>query len=97
MAKPKPHETHRQCKLRAGSTITYSWIPSKYAVKGEYLALKNDEGTWENGWLVEEVWGERKSIDVLAHEEAYKKQRERTDGYREKDGEGGTTWSRPTG
>ena len=98
MPKPKPADTHKQCKLRrVNGTITHSWIPSKFAVKGKYLKLKNDDGEWENGWCVEEVWGTRKSIDVLKDAEGYKKQRERTDGYREADEDGGTTWSRPTG
>jgi hypothetical protein len=86
MAKPKPHETHRQCKLRKGNRITYSWIPSKYATRGKYLELKDDDGQWENGWQVDEVWGERKSIDVIKNADGYKKQRKRTDSYRDEDG-----------
>lgn len=86
MAKPKPDEMHVQCKLRRGTLTTVSWIPSRYAKKGTYLKLKDDDGVWENGWEVIETWGKEKSTDVLARAEFHKTHRDGTDRYRDDDG-----------
>lgn len=44
----------KQCKLLKGNIQTTAWIPEKFAVKGNYVKLKQD-GEWVNGWLVKEV------------------------------------------
>ena len=93
MAKPKPHEKHRQCKLRKGARVTYSWLPAKYATAGSYVELKDADGVWENGWLVEETWAEHPSRDVLARSNLWKDHRKGTDAYR--DGDDG--WETPHG
>ena len=43
---------YRQCVLEKENMTTVSWIPEKYAEKGKYLKLKNENGEWENGWVV---------------------------------------------
>jgi hypothetical protein len=86
VSKPKPHDMHAQCKLRRGQAVTYSWLPEKYAKKGKVLGLKNDDGEWEEGWVVDEVWAKRRSTDVLAMSEFYKTHRDGTDRYRDGDG-----------
>jgi len=48
---PKP-ETHTQCSLiRKGSELI-SWIPSKVAVRGATVRLKEEDGSWSEGWVV---------------------------------------------
>lgn len=42
-----------------------AWIPSKYAVKGKVLRLKDEDGEWEPGWKVCSVYGEEKDGDRL--------------------------------
>jgi len=33
------------------------WIPEKFAKEGGVIKLKNGDGTWSDGWIVDEVWG----------------------------------------
>ena len=48
-----------QCFLerKAGNTSfeTVSNIPENYAVVGNVLKLKNEDGTWTDGWIVRSV------------------------------------------
>lgn len=85
MAKPKHHEKHCQCKLRRGNQILHSWIPAKYAQINRSLGLKDEEGNWEEGWVVEKIWDEQRSLDVLARADLWKHHREGTDAYRDGD------------
>jgi hypothetical protein len=48
---------YRQCLLKKGTLVTTSWIPEKFAVLGKVLKLKDDDGSWDNGWVVEAVYG----------------------------------------
>jgi len=82
MSKPKKTEQHKQCKLRKGSRITHSWIPAKYAVVGKTIGLKDEKGNWEEGWIVDEVWGTARSLDVLGRADLWKKHRDGTDARR---------------
>jgi hypothetical protein len=48
---------YRQCLLRKqcgehGIVETTSWIPEPFCVKGKVLKLKDEDGSWENGWKV---------------------------------------------
>ena len=38
----------RQCRLRKYNRYQIAWIPAKFAVKGKYIRLHDDDG-----WLVE--------------------------------------------
>ena len=40
----------KQCKMTKGTLCQTAWIPSKFAVVGKYLRIKDDDG-----WKVEEV------------------------------------------
>lgn len=55
-------KTYQQCQLLKkhshGTSIQVSYIPTKYARKGDTLKIKKDDGEWENGWVVEEVFGD---------------------------------------
>lgn len=46
------HTTHTQCELQQGSTKQTSWIPTGKAVVGKVIRLKEEDGTWTEGWEV---------------------------------------------
>lgn len=69
----------RQCSLSRGVVKTIAWLPERYAVKGNYVEIKQN-GKWVNGWLVEVV-----SDISMTYEEVnergrdYKRQRSASD------------------
>lgn len=48
---------YRQCRLvrktPTGTMTQVSWMPEPYCVKDKVLKLKLDDGSWENGWVVQ--------------------------------------------
>ena len=48
---------YRRCELTKrvpdGVLIQQSWIPSKFAVVGRIVGLKNGAGEWEEDWRVD--------------------------------------------
>lgn len=70
--------TYRQCILEKGNVSTTSWIPSKFAIKGKFIKLK-DNGKWVNGWEVIEVGTEMAEKTVIERSRDYLKQREASD------------------
>lgn len=46
------HETHTQCELQRDSTKQTAWIPTGKAIVGKVTRLKEEDGTWTDGWLV---------------------------------------------
>jgi len=74
---------YRQCVLTrktssGGKIKEVTWVPLKYAKKGNYLELKK-EGKWVNGWLVESAGEAVSSQKVEAMQYEYKKHRKTTD------------------
>lgn len=65
-------QQYTQCKLERGNVSQTVWIPTEYAVVGKYIQIKdldiekdtiqwrgktlNRLDTWENGWLVKEIY-----------------------------------------
>ncbi len=71
--------THSQCLLNRIGAQQVSWIPTKFAVQGRYVKLK-DEGEWTDGWRVERVFGGAVPSEVIAaNERNYKSHRKATD------------------
>ena len=69
----------KQCKLRKGETHTTAWLPEKFAVKGNYVKLKQN-GEWIDGWLVLEVSNVAMPYEeVRERGEDYKRQRKASD------------------
>ena len=58
---------YKQCTLRRGTVQQVAWIPSKFAVVGKFLRVRD-----ENGWQVTEVGGELDEKYVLAHRDDYR-------------------------
>jgi len=64
--------TYTQCRLQKANIIDVVWIPSRFAKKGNFVAIKKD-GEWEDGWEVKEVGSYRKpSKYVLGLTQEYK-------------------------
>ncbi len=60
---------YRQCKLvkdlKNGATAHQtSYIPEPFCKVGRVLKLREEDGTWDNGWVVEEA-----SSRKMAHDE----------------------------
>ncbi len=53
MAKPV---FYRQCRLvkrlEVGELVLVSWLPEPYASTGRPVKLRDDDGAWDDGWVV---------------------------------------------
>lgn len=44
---------YRQCRLEnKDGRQTISWLPEKFSKQDQIIKLKNDDGSWDNGWKV---------------------------------------------
>ena len=51
----------QQCSLRkatseTSSHVLVSFLPKRFARRGQAVRLRGDDGVWDAGWTVEEVW-----------------------------------------
>lgn len=60
---------YRQChmakKHEQGEWRQTSWIPEKFAAVGKVLKLKDSDGQWDDGWIVQTVSQTRLADDML--------------------------------
>jgi hypothetical protein len=71
---------HVQCKLRrAPDWFQTAWIPEKHAMKGNVIGIKNENGHWEEGWEVIEVYDKLDSDYVMERERDFKRTRKASD------------------
>jgi hypothetical protein len=56
-----------------------AWIPSDIAVVGNTVRLKNDDGTWEEDWIVEDTFNTQDWKTVAERSQDYKKTRKASD------------------
>ena len=79
---PKP-ETHTQCKLHrhlpGGTLELTSWIPTKIATKGATVRLKEEDGTWTEGWLVIATYATMPSDELNERSRDYTRTRKTSD------------------
>ena len=69
-----------QCKLRKDNSETVSWIPEKHAFQNHIVKLKQDDGTWDDGWKVVDVWSVALEESVMnKRSRDHTKQREASD------------------
>ena len=79
--------THCQCVLEklvhchAGGSYSKqtAWLPKRYAVIGEFLELKDDDGNWTDGWQVTAVGVTKETEEVVERSADYRKTRRATD------------------
>jgi hypothetical protein len=65
---------YRQCRLKKdlknGSTShQVSYIPEPFCTVGRVLKLRNEDGVWDNGWVVTEASSNRISEPPDIHKE----------------------------
>jgi len=75
---------YRQCLLvqpRARAVVHYTtWLPEIYAVPGEVVRLRQEDGSWGDGWRVESVGPWTLPEEVMRKaERAHLKQRRASD------------------
>jgi len=59
--------------------VDTAWIPEACAKVGKYIKIKRENGSWDDGWEVVEVYS-KKSIEYLdSKERDYLKQRNASD------------------
>jgi hypothetical protein len=80
---------YKQVKLQRLAEQQYAWIPENLAHLGRPLKLKNDDNTWDDGWIVVEVGVQQSEEYVLKHERDYRTSRNATDAVRDSNG----TWT----
>ena len=60
---------YRQCRLikrtLVGQLIQLSWIPEPHATVGKMVRLREEDGSWNDGWLVSEAGTHRLTGDQL--------------------------------
>jgi len=58
---------------------TVCWIPSEFAQRYRVLKLKEDNGEWNDGWMVEHSYTTHNEEFVRFHERDFTRQREASD------------------
>ena len=60
---------YKQCILSKptpkGKLMEVAWIPVEFAKKGKILKLKQEDGEWTDGWIVEDVGSTLNPIEVI--------------------------------
>ena len=60
---------YRQCHLvrptKTGKMEQTSYIPEPYCVLGKVLKLRDENGEWENGWIVERASNHKRLDEEL--------------------------------
>lgn len=75
----KKNETYTQCMLTKNSKVDVAWIPTKFANKGNFIKLKQEDNSWDDGWLVEETYTKQEAQYLIEHERDYKNTRKVSD------------------
>lgn len=71
-------DNHTQCLLKRGNERYTAWIPSKFAIVGDYIKYLENR-IWSDGWRVEEVYNQLPSNVVFERSQDYKKTRKASD------------------
>lgn len=72
-------EMHTQVRMERNGSIQVAFIPSKFAERGRRVRLKQDGGTWEDGWVVVATYSSLPSATVAKNERNYMSHRRGTD------------------
>jgi len=59
--------------------VHVAWIPEKYAKAGKYIKIKQEDGAWDDHWLVTSVGCKKEASSVEINSRDYLKQREASD------------------
>lgn len=60
---------YRQCRLvkrtATGEIVQVSWLPEPHAAAGRVVKLREDDGSWDDGWVVTEAGSNRLASDQV--------------------------------
>lgn len=56
---------YKQCEIVKAGFLDTCWIPVEHAKQGKYIKLKNEDGTWDDGWQVREVYSTTRAIEEI--------------------------------
>lgn len=72
---------YKQCYLErgvfCGIASQTAWIPSKYAIVGDTVKIKQEDDTWQDGWVVKTV-SEEEIDDPIDLHKAIREHRKNT-------------------
>lgn len=69
-----------QVKLRRGNESRVTWANADRATLGREVKVEEDDGTWSEGWIVDEVHGPPVSQKIIQHRSHdYTRQRKSSD------------------
>jgi hypothetical protein len=73
----KRNELYRQCRLvkkvRGGEAIQTSYLPAEFAREGRVVKLREDDGWWDDGWVIRVVGGSLTEDQLAALERAHRR------------------------
>ena len=76
----KLKEFYIQCDLVKGNSKRTIWVNADKAIKGNLVKIEEDDGTWNEGWAVQEIYGEpRPKAEVIHQSHAHTRQRRSSD------------------
>jgi hypothetical protein len=75
----KKVDFYKQCELRKGKSTTVAWIDADYAILGNIVTIKRDNGTLDEGWKVETASSPLPAKVVEGNERNFMKQRRASD------------------
>jgi hypothetical protein len=80
----KKNEIYTQCLLykfisNSGTLKRVAWIPESFANEGAVIKIQRDDGSWSDGWTVQERYSSHPEPFVLLHERDFARQRKASD------------------
>jgi hypothetical protein len=71
---------YAQCALKKINSHHMAWIPTQFANIGKFIKIKQDDGSWDDGWEVIGVSeGIKTSEEADYNSQLYKKTRKASD------------------
>ena len=71
----KRNELYRQCrlvkKIRGGESIQTSYLPAEFAREGRIVKIREDDGSWDDGWVIRLVGGSLTEEQLAVLERAH--------------------------
>ena len=73
-------EFYYQCEMKkkindTSYIVDVAWIPAKFAKIGKWVKIKQENGTWDDGWQITYVGAKQKEEIVKDRERDYLNQR----------------------
>jgi hypothetical protein len=73
----KRNELYRQCrlvkKIRDGESIQTSYIPAEFARVGRVVKVREEDGAWDDGWVIRLVGGSITAEQLTELERAHRR------------------------